>query len=348
MKENLLARLAAAALATVISVPASGDQADSDVRVRVDSARREVVVTVGPIEIPAATLYSHHPAEERMRFRWPVGGWIRGYRIDLLDSEGALLPREMLHHAGVANLDRRQLPYPLVERLVAVGRETRPVMLPDSMGVPMTPDQDLLMYYALVNPADHPLKGATLKLTVAWTPQRQKPPRSVFPLYLDANPKATGGTRAFEIPPGVSATSAEFRLPAAGRLRALGAHLHDYAVEIRLEDVVTGKVLVRLKTKRHPDGRLISVKSTRFFFKRRGLHLEADHQYRVVGIYDNPRATAIPAGAMAFMAGPFIPDDAESWPAIDPDNQEYQRDLADILGQSSHAAHGHGAPGERD
>ncbi len=345
MKRNTLSRVVVAAVAVVLCTNVSADEAASDVRVRVDSEHREVVVTVGPIEIPAATLYSHHPSEERMRFRWPVGGFIRGYRMDLFDSDGRLLPREMLHHAGVANLERRQLPYPLVERLVAVGRQTRPVMLPDSMGIPMAPGQELLMYYALVNPADEPLKGATLKLTVAWTPERKKPPRAVFPLYLDANPRATGGTRAFEIPPGVSATSAEFTLPAAGRLRALGAHLHDYAVEIRLEDVVTGKVLARLKTRRHVDGRLISVNSTRFFFKRRGLHLDADHQYRVVGIYDNPTSATIPAGAMAFLAGPFIPDDADSWPAIEPTNEEYQRDLADILGESSHAAQGHGTGG---
>jgi hypothetical protein len=78
----------------------------------------------------------------------------------------------------------------------------------------------------------------------------------VFPLFMDANPTDPDGTRAFDVPPGVSARSGEFTLPTGGRLRALGGHLHDYAVEIRLEDVMTGKVLARLKTKRLADGRL--------------------------------------------------------------------------------------------
>ena len=142
MKHTTLGQVAVTGASVVLCASLSAEDFASDVRVRVDSKRREVVVTVDPVEIPAATLYSHHPAEERMRFRWPVGGWIRGYRIDLLDSAGQLLPREMLHHAGVANLERRQLPYPLVERLFAVGRETRPVMLPDSMGVPMAPQSE--------------------------------------------------------------------------------------------------------------------------------------------------------------------------------------------------------------
>jgi hypothetical protein len=201
------------------------------------------------------------------------------------------------------------------------------------------------MYYALVNPSDETVRGATLKLTVAWTAPRPHAPRSVFPLFLDANPKATGGTRAFDVPPGVSATSAEFTLPASGHLRALGGHLHDYAVEIRLEDVVTGKVLARLKTTRHADGRLIAVASTRFMFKRRGLRLDANHPYRVVGIYDNPTSETITDGAMAFLAGPFIPDDVSKWPAIDMTNAVFRKDLDAFLGAYPPAAHKHGGSG---
>jgi hypothetical protein len=126
----MLAHLAATMLAVTVPTRASRVESTSDVQVRIDSEHREVVVTVEPIHIPEATLYSHHPSEEYLRFQWPVRGWVRGYRLDLLDSAGRTLPRETLHHAGVANLDRRQLPYPLVERLLAVGRETRPVMLP--------------------------------------------------------------------------------------------------------------------------------------------------------------------------------------------------------------------------
>jgi hypothetical protein len=277
-----------------------------------------------------------------MQFQWPAAGWLRGYRIDLFDAEGRVLPRDMMHHAGVVNLERRQLAYPLVERLVAAGRETRPVMLPESMGVPLAAGQKLLMYYALVNPTDKVLRGVTLKLTVTWTPESTKTPTSAFPVYLDANPKPTGGTRSFDVPAGISVTSSEFKLPVAGRLRALGAHLHDYAVEMRLEDVLTGKVMARIKTKRQADGRLISVNMTRFLLKRGGLRLAANHPYRVVAVYDNPTSETIPDGAMAFLVGPFIPDDVQLWPAVDSSDQVFQEDLAVLLGKASHAAHRHG------
>jgi hypothetical protein len=315
------------------------DEPVTSVTVRNDVDRREVVVTAGPIVLPAASSYTHHPPEARMQFQWPAAGWLRGYRIDLLDADGRVLPREMIHHAGVVNLERRQLAYPLVERLVAAGRETRPVMLPESMGVPLAAGQKLLMYYALVNPTDRVMKGATLKLTVTWTPESTRTPAPAFPVYLDANPRPTGGTRSFDVPVGVSVTSSEFTLPIAGRLRALGAHVHDYAVEMRLEDVLTGKVMARIKTKRQPDGRIVSVSMTRFLFKRGGLRLAANHPYRVVAVYDNPTSKMIPDGAMAFLVGPFIPDDVRLWPAVDSADKVFQEDLATLLGKTAHAGH---------
>lgn len=342
MKRTTLSLIAVVTAGLMFSATLSADEPVTAVKVRTELERREIVVTVGPIEIPASMSYSHHPPEARMQFEWPVGGWLRGYRIDLLDAEGRILPREMMHHAGVANLDRRQLAYPLVERLAAAGRETRPIMLPESMGVPLASGQRMLMYYALVNPTDKVMTGVTLQLTVTWTPESAKTPKSVFPVYLDANPKATGGTRSFDLPAGRSVTSAEFTLPSSGQLRALGGHLHDYAVEMRLEDARTNKVLARIKTKRDADGRLISVGSTRFLFKRGGLKMAANHPYRVVAVYDNPTGATIKDGAMAFLVGPFIPADLKTWPVIDSANQLFQEDLAVMLGKNSHAAHGHG------
>lgn len=100
--------------------------------------------------------------------------------------------------------------------------------------------------------------------------------------------------------------------------------------------------LIENALERHPDGRLISVSSTRFLLTRGGLHLAADHPYRVVAVYNNPTEATIPDGAMAFLVGPFIPDDAARWPAIDPANALFQADLGVMLGNDPHAAHRQG------
>ncbi|MET0551410.1 MAG: hypothetical protein ABW221_00130, partial [Vicinamibacteria bacterium] len=309
-----------------------------DVRTRVSADRREVVIETAPLHVPEAVSYSHHPSEERLEFAWPVDGWVHGYQIDLVDAAGRPLARTLLHHAGVANLGRRQLAYPTAERLFAVGRETRPVALPDSMGVPLVAGERLLLYFALVNETATPVDDARLRVRLNVVPRGEgRRPQDVFPLVLDANPQPiAGGSRAFDVPPGLSATSSEFRLPMGGHLRAMGAHLHDHAVEIRLEDVLTGRVLARLATQRDAAGRLISVDDTRFLLKRRGQRLDAGRPYRVVAVYDNPTAETIRHGAMAYLAGPFVPDDAARWPALDASSPDYQRDLSVA---DAHAGH---------
>ena len=74
-----------------------------------------------------------------------------------------------------------------------------------------------------------------------------------------------------------------------------------------------------------------------------GLKLKANHRYRVVGVYDNPTGETLVKGAMAHMVGLFAPDDMGKWPAIDPSNPDYQRDLASlqVRGRRPAAEHGH-------
>jgi hypothetical protein len=159
-----------------------------------------------------------------------------------------------------------------------------------------------------------------------WTPANEKKITSIFPLFLDAN-AVLGQSSTFTIAPGHSEKSSEFVLPEGGHLRALGGHLHDYASEIRLEDVATGSVIARLGTKKSPDGHLESVDRTRFLLSLHGRRLVANHRYRVVAVYDNPTNQPL-SGAMGFLAGIFIPDDPALWPQVDSSDPIFQKDLA--------------------
>jgi hypothetical protein len=305
---------------------------NAPISVRVDSAHSEVVVTVGPIDIPPSE-YAHHGADTYRYFEWPVTGWVRGYRVDLVDSTGALLPRSLLHHAGMANLDRRQLAYPLAERLFAAGPETTPAVLPGSMGLPMTATTRMSLYFALMNAGTEPVEGARLRITMMWTPANERKITSIFPLFLDAN-SVLGQSSTFTIAPGHSEKSSEFTLPEGGHLRALGGHLHDYASEIRLEDAITGSVIARLGTNKSADGKVESVDRTRFLLSLHGKRLVANHRYRVVAVYDNPTKETV-GGAMGFLAGIFIPDDPSRWPVVDANDPIFQKDLASFSEDSS-------------
>jgi len=311
----------------LINVAGALAQPQPQLRVSVDSAQRAVVITVGPLHVPAGTLYEHHIAAEPVRFVWPVSGRMRGFRVDLVDSAGRGLPREWLHHTGVTNLDRRELAYPVAERLFAAGRETQPVMLPGSLGVPIRANDAMLLYYALANSTPVAVDGAQLRITIPWTSDEGG--QNVFPVYFDAHP-VIGGLATFDLAPGRSTTSAEFTVPVAGHLRHLGGHLHDFGVELRLEDAETNKVLARLRADRAEDGTVRDVGRTRFFFKRNGLALAANHRYRVVAVYENPRCSPV-TGAMGILVGVFAPDNVAQWPVVDVTNASYKTDLAWLL-----------------
>jgi hypothetical protein len=330
--ETMLAYLSLIAALTTSS-GSSRTASVAPVTVQVDSATNEVVVTVGPMDIAPSMEYAHHATDTYRYFEWPVSGWVRGYRVDVVDSAGALLPRSLLHHAGMANLDRRQLAYPLAERLFAAGPETTPAELPGSMGLPMSAATRMSVYFALMNLSDKPVEGARLRITMGWTPSNRKKVTSIFPLFLDAN-SLLGQSSTFTIAPGHSEKSSEFTLPAGGYVRALGGHLHNYASEIRLEDAVNGDVIARLGTKKTADGHLESIDRTRFLLSLHGKHLVANHRYRVVAVYDKPTREPI-SGAMGFLAGIFIPDDATRWPPVNSADPIFQKDLASFSEDSS-------------
>jgi hypothetical protein len=126
--------------------------------------------------------------------------------------------------------------------------------------------------------------------------------------------------------------------------------MHDYGSKVRLEDAETGKVLTQVTAERDSAGKLVKVSRKLFGVSGDGLRLKAKHRYRVVGEYDNPTGELRVKGAMASMVGLFVPDDMKRWPAVDPRDPTYQRDLAslDVRGTASSSMEGHSHGGTPD
>lgn len=320
-------------------IPAVADGQDTT-RVRVDSLGDAMIISVENVSIAPSTPYTHHPTESYHVIAWPASGWMRGYEVELLDSTGAILPREMLHHAGMANVNRRQIAYPMAERIFAAARETGRVALPGRYGLPIAAGHQVVLYYALVNPDSVPVTGATLRVRLRWAGE-DRGATSILPFYASAKAD-THESISFDVPTGRSETSAEFTLPSGGWLRALGGHLHDHGVELRLEEAATNKVLARIRARRANDGRLVELSRTRFALKRKGLRLRAGRRYRVVAVYDNPTGAVIPGGAMGFLAGAFVPEHVSAFERSPGSDAEFSRDVARLLGaRATNVAHGH-------
>ena len=334
----------------------SGPVPPVSVSVTVDSSKHELTITAGPYNLPNMPPMEDHGMMDLgmshdtpvQNFTWPIDGWFRGFRVDLVNAKGQTVPRHVMHHLIMVNFSRRQLLYPAAERLMGAGTETDDeISVPKTIGVPMTPGMNLGMYVAWHNDTGADLDGVMLKISMQWTPKNQNPrPTNAMPIYMDVN-LTVGGTNTYDVPAGRSEKAYEFTLPVGGRLLGVSGHMHDYGTLVRLEDVRTGKVLTRVETKRDKAGKVVGMGRKLFDVTGDGLKLEAGRRYRVVGVYDNPTGETLVNGAMAHMVGLFVPDDMALWPAIDENDAEFQRDLASLEGRGSggdgHGDHEHGS-----
>lgn len=319
----------------VAEAMAGMSMATSASAVQVDSVRHEIRIVAGPFRIAPMA----HESDDMMmmdtpvlRVAWPVSGWVRGYSVQLCDGDaagGKALAQGMVHHVGLANYSRRELLYPMVERLMAVGKETPRVSLPGNVGVPLASGDTLGLYSAFHDVNGQTVERAYVIVTLPWIPAGHANPIVVMPFFADVN-CVIGGTSAWDLRPGRSEKSAEFTMPLGGALLALGGHVHDYARSVRLEDAENGKVLVKLDTRLTEDGHLIALGKRVFGFHEEGLALLAHHRYRVVAVYYNPTGHTLKQGGMASMAGAFMPDDVAEWPKLDPASLDVQRDIASV------------------
>jgi hypothetical protein len=318
--------------------------------VTLDSARHVVVLRAGPFIAEPAEHGEHHEHMSHaempdrddpvQRFEWPCDAWLRGFALRLEDAQGRQLPLRWIHHLKVVNFARRQLVYPIAERLIAVSRESRDVKLPVTVGIPVRAGDELGVYVMWDAPADAPSREVFIQIELQWTPTNLLPrPVSALPFQVDVRFGVSRNT--FPVPPGRHEWAYEFELPVSGHLLLAGGHLHDYGESVRLEDVATGRRLLYIASRRDSSGHLLGMPRKLLALWGEGLRLVAGRRYRIVAVYENPTADTIP-GAMGIIGGLFAPDDLRRWPRIDPLNADYRLDL-ELLGNPARTAHRAGA-----
>jgi hypothetical protein len=313
---------------------------DAPISTVVDPTRHAVVITLGPCVVPALgtmnmghmssmEMMVHSPGNEDVRahFRWPADVWMRSFDLKLFDANHQQLDQPTtMHHMELLDFDRRQIIYPMVERVFGMGEETSGAHTPKSVGLPLDAGMDMGLYVMWNNHTDRPLDGVMFQLTIGYSPRNLVPrPTIVLPFKADVNVHPGAGD-AFDLPPGGGSRSSTFTMEVSGRLIAIGGHLHDYGKELRLEDAKSGKVLARVRAQRTPDGRVTGVSHGLYGIAGRGPHLLAGHQYRLVAVYEGSPADSI-RGAMGLMGGIFAPDDYRKWPRLDRTNPDYLIDL---------------------
>ncbi len=324
----LLAALMVAVCANVGAAQMPAPQAT--LRYTIDSAHREIVVELSPLNLPAHA--THHDIAQLppQALVIPVTGWFEGYSGEVVDSAGRPIPQTVIHHLNLIVPQRRELFSTIMQRMGAAGAETAPVNMPavfghPVLGYPVQQGDTLLITIMLNNPTAVTYHDARLRVHLPYEPRDVWPrPISIFPFYVDVTPPA--GQHDYDLPPGHSEKSWEGRPAVPGRILAVGGHLHQYGVGLRFEDVTTGRILWQTAPIIDGAGHVIGFPTKKFWW-RFGVPLFPDHTYRLTAVYDNPTGHTIPDGAMGTLGGVFLPHDMDRWPPVDRTTAEYQRDV---------------------
>lgn len=283
-----------------------------------DSAIQDMVFELPPIDLPTGAMLETTPAYQTV----PVGGWFHGFDVEVVDASGNTLPAELLHHAQILMPGKRELLNPEMLRLVGAGSETGAHSLPPQAGVRVEQGDSLLLTSMLTNPTGEDYQGVRVRVHFKFTgagPWRD--PLSVHPFFTHVTPPLE--ETSYDLPAGKSEQALDLEFPVAGKILALGGHLHEYGVSLSLEDEESGKVLWESFAKKDANGVVEEIPDDIFLWSG-GIPVEPDHPYRFVVRYDNPGGV-IPDGGMGTLGGVFLAEGG--WPAADPNDPIYQWDL---------------------
>ncbi len=296
-------------------------------------------VAVGPVDLPAGGSHQRLPIQV---ISFPVDGWLHGFEIEITDGDGNPLPSRLLHHINFIDPNHRELFSPIPRRVMAAGQETSSERMPWFLGYPIEADQPLLVSAMLSNELAEDFPEVYARVRFSYSLEGEglfDPLFDVYPFYLDV--MGPVGLKDFELPPGKTVRSWEGRPAVDGRILAIGGHVHDYADEIRLEDVTTGRVLWRAVPEADATGRTVAVPVGKLWWHL-GTPIEADHTYRIVVEYTNPTEATIPGGGMGAIGGVAWVSRHTEWPELDRSDLQYVADLTNTLEAPEKLKHAHG------
>jgi hypothetical protein len=295
-----------------------------------------IELAVGDVP-PAGTMGMYMRSLSPTQAIVPAAGTIYSVSTAVLDGQGHSLPRAMLHHVNLTDPTRRELFLSTSLHIFAASKETPPLKIPSFLlGVPLERDQRLLLTGMIANSTPKPYHDVRIRVVLGYRPAgRVLPMWRAYPWVMDAmHPlgKPPDGSKAFDLPPGVTVKSWESSPAVPGYILGIGGHVHDYAVALDFTDVTTGQAIWHGVPERDSAGRVILLPVQRFFsWHRLGVRIDPSHRYRISVTYDNPTGHVIADGGMGAVAGLFVPTGPMPWPQVDTADVVYRQDLEDTF-----------------
>ena len=299
-----------------------------------DEKKKEIQVDLPGIPLPMHT--GHHGGGGGLppvvRFEMPVDAALYGFRVEVVDGQGKALPLELIHHFNLIDPNHRELFLPISRRVMAAGKETGAQQLPWFLvGVPYRKGSLLVATGMLHNPSMTDYDDAHMRLVLQYVPMtRPWPVFDAMPWQLDV--AFPVGDKSFVLPPGESSRSYQGSPSVAGKIVAVGGHVHELATRIELRDVSQDKVIWSASPSLDKEKNVVGVPVGKLYgFGRLGYPIRPDHTYRVTVYYNNTTGEPVEAGGMGVVGGVFVPERGLTGPAADKADTLYVADAEHFL-----------------
>ncbi|MBI3569060.1 MAG: hypothetical protein HY084_12760 [Gemmatimonadetes bacterium] len=284
----------------------------------------DLVLEIGPIDVPRADGQGSI-APPSVKVVLPVNGWLNGFRLEVVDEQGAPLPTDLVT-INVLSLRERELFAPVALRLAAVAPGSPAVELPRLIGYRATAGDTLLVSSRFHPQSSRGYAGVRARLRFPYVSA------AAFIGAIRIQPfefevMSPGGAHEYDLPVGFSEHSWEGPPAFDGRILGLGGYVKRWATRLRFEDRTTGKILWECALEPAADGAVPSIPIARFLATL-GLRVHRDHRYRLTVQYDNRAGAVLRGGGVGMIAGVFLPGGGP-WPSADRNDPVY---LADLLG----------------
>ncbi len=271
-----------------------------------DAARRLLVVTLGPLELPAHTDHAAMAQPAPQMLEIPFEGWITAYHPSLTDEHGNKLPAGILHHVAFWNTARGDFLCPgKPEHIFGAGGEMNDWPALPGFGYRVHKGDRIRITTMFHNPTGAAYHNARLTVAMEYQPETAGL-KSVYPAWFDVK---QCGDSTFLIPPNGISLQAKVPLQYSGRLLGVGGHMHDYAERMVIADATQKQPIAMLEATLDEHGHIRSM-PLEVFVERGGFPLKKGDEILVEAKYGKPRVAK--AEAMGIVVGYFLPDnDAE-------------------------------------
>lgn len=272
-----------------------------------NSIAHEITVRIGPVNLPANT---EHTAVAQPPTFWltiPFDGWLTAYHPSITDAKDQPAPNKLLHHVAFFDTARPDfLCANKEEHIFGAGAEMNDWPMIPGFGYRVHKNDRIRISTMFRNPTMKNYSDVFLQVRIGYQmlSEDHAALKDIYPAWFDV---MECGASAYDLVPGESTKTAQFKLRYSGKLLALGGHLHDYGQWLVLKNLQTNETIATLEAVADPKGRILSM-PVELLVDRGGVPLRSGDLIEVTDAYENPTSKPITDGAMGIVVGYFLPD----------------------------------------